>query len=166
MQGFLGFATFAIKSITLVRFIFSIYLLYFAQRIQPLVIASGLSVGKEGPAVHVACCVGYFVAGWFKKFSRSQGKTVCSPKVVDFTTFSGKMREIVTAASAAGVAVAFGSPIGGVLFSIEVRTFNTAMLSLVTSQAGNEPRLQHQNNVEEFLLCPCGNFHPICSSFI
>lgn len=32
----------------------------------------------------------------------------------------GKMKEIVTAASAAGVAVAFGSPIGGVLFSIEV----------------------------------------------
>jgi chloride channel 3/4/5 len=30
------------------------------------------------------------------------------------------MREIVTAASAAGVGVAFGSPIGGVLFSIEV----------------------------------------------
>ena len=31
------------------------------------------------------------------------------------------MREILTAASAAGVAVAFGSPIGGVLFAIEVR---------------------------------------------
>lgn len=30
-----------------------------------------------------------------------------------------KMREIITASSAAGVAVAFGSPIGGVLFSIE-----------------------------------------------
>ncbi|KAK2464165.1 hypothetical protein APHAL10511_003622 [Amanita phalloides] len=86
MQGFLGFATFFIKSITL-----------------PLVIASGLSVGKEGPSVHVACCIGSLVAGLFEKFSRSQSKT----------------REIITAASAAGVAVAFGSPIGGVLFSIE-----------------------------------------------
>lgn len=86
MKGFLGFATFGIKSITL-----------------PLVIASGLSVGKEGPSVHVACCVGAVVANWFQRFSRSQGK----------------MREVITAASAAGVAVAFGSPIGGVLFSIE-----------------------------------------------
>lgn len=34
------------------------------------------------------------------------------------------MREILTAASAAGVAVAFGSPIGGVLFSIEVNLFS------------------------------------------
>ena len=55
MQGFLGFATFAIKSITL-----------------PLVIASGLSVGKEGPSVHVACCIGWLVSGWFEKFSKSQ----------------------------------------------------------------------------------------------
>ncbi|PPQ84600.1 hypothetical protein CVT25_015803 [Psilocybe cyanescens] len=86
MQGFLGFATFFIKSITL-----------------PLVIASGLSVGKEGPSVHVACCIGSLVAGLFENFRRSQSKT----------------REIITAASAAGVAVAFGSPIGGVLFSIE-----------------------------------------------
>ncbi|PPQ98205.1 hypothetical protein CVT26_003457 [Gymnopilus dilepis] len=88
MQGFLGFATFFIKSVTL-----------------PLVIASGLSVGKEGPSVHVACCIGSLVAGLFETFRRSQSK----------------MREIVLAASAAGVAVAFGSPIGGVLFSIEAR---------------------------------------------
>lgn len=87
MKGFLGIMTLFIKSVTL-----------------PLVIASGLSVGKEGPSVHVACCCGWVVAGAFRKFSRSQGQ----------------MREILTAASAAGVAVAFGSPIGGVLFSIEV----------------------------------------------
>ncbi|KAF5355445.1 hypothetical protein D9758_006397 [Tetrapyrgos nigripes] len=97
MQGFLGFATFFIKSITL-----------------PLVIASGLSVGKEGPSVHMACCIGFLVAGWFKKFSESQGK----------------MREVVTAASAAGVAVAFGSPIGGVLFSIEEMSHDFSIKTL------------------------------------
>ncbi|KAF7315867.1 Chloride channel protein [Mycena indigotica] len=115
MQGFLGFMTFFVKSIAL-----------------PLVIASGLSVGKEGPSVHVACCIGSLVAGMFVKFRRSQGK----------------MREVITAASAAGVAVAFGSPIGGVLFSIEEmsstfsiktmwRSFFCALMATFTLSAMN-----------------------------
>ncbi|KAF5380209.1 hypothetical protein D9757_008234 [Collybiopsis confluens] len=97
MQGFLGFSTFCIKSVTL-----------------PLVIASGLSVGKEGPSVHVACCIGYIVAGWFPRFTSSEAK----------------MRQVVTAASAAGVAVAFGSPIGGVLFSIEEMSHNFSIKTM------------------------------------
>ncbi|PAV18791.1 voltage-gated chloride channel [Pyrrhoderma noxium] len=115
MKGYLGFMTLFIKSITL-----------------PLVIASGLSVGKEGPSVHVACCIGYVVSGLFGNFARSQGK----------------LREMVTAASAAGVAVAFGAPIGGVLFSIEEmshtfsiktmwRSFLCALVATVTLSAMN-----------------------------
>ena len=56
----------------------------------------------------------------FSRFSRSQGLSVGPFELLVLIRFSGKMREIITAASAAGVAVAFGSPIGGVLFSIEV----------------------------------------------
>ncbi|KIW21189.1 hypothetical protein PV08_01769 [Exophiala spinifera] len=86
MKGFLGFWTFLIKSICL-----------------PLAIASGLSVGKEGPSVHYAVCVGNVISRFFDKYRRSASKT----------------REILTATAGAGVAVAFGSPIGGVLFSLE-----------------------------------------------
>ncbi|KAJ9101050.1 hypothetical protein QFC21_003268 [Naganishia friedmannii] len=91
INGFLSFWTLAIKSLTL-----------------PLAIGSGLSVGKEGPSVHVACCVGNVIGQSFRKYRESQTK----------------MRELLTAASAAGVAVAFGSPIGGVLFAIEEMSHN------------------------------------------
>ncbi|KAF2129344.1 hypothetical protein P153DRAFT_422969 [Dothidotthia symphoricarpi CBS 119687] len=86
MKGFLGSTTLFIKSIGL-----------------PLAIASGLSVGKEGPSVHYAVCTGNVISRFFDKYRRNAGKT----------------REILSASAAAGVAVAFGSPIGGVLFSLE-----------------------------------------------
>jgi len=86
MKGFLGFWTLLIKSIGL-----------------PLAIASGLSVGKEGPSVHYAVCTGNVISRLFDKYKRNAAKT----------------REIHSACAAAGVAVAFGSPIGGVLFSLE-----------------------------------------------
>ncbi|QPG73713.1 hypothetical protein FOA43_001026 [Brettanomyces nanus] len=90
-SGFLGWWTLFIKSIGL-----------------PLVIASGLNVGKEGPSVHYAACVGNVVAKLFHNFERS------------YMHHS----QFLTAAAAAGVAVAFASPIGGVLFSIEEITSN------------------------------------------
>ncbi|KAF2182426.1 hypothetical protein K469DRAFT_752198 [Zopfia rhizophila CBS 207.26] len=86
MKGFLGAWTLAIKSIGL-----------------PLAIASGLSVGKEGPSVHYAVCTGNVISRFFDKYRRNAAKT----------------REILSASAAAGVGVAFGSPIGGVLFSLE-----------------------------------------------
>lgn len=89
IRNFLGPWTLVIKSLGL-----------------PLAIASGLSVGKEGPAVHVACCMGYTLANVFHFLVPSHAK----------------LRELLTASSAAGVAVAFGSPIGGVLFALEEMT--------------------------------------------
>ena len=89
MKGFLGFRTLIIKSIGL-----------------PLSIASGLSVGKEGPSVHYAVCTGNIISRLFNKYRQNAAKT----------------REILSASAAAGVGVAFGSPIGGVLFSLEVLT--------------------------------------------
>ena len=86
MKGFLSFWTLLIKSIAL-----------------PLAIASGLSVGKEGPSVHYAVCTGNVISRFFTKYKRN----------------ASKVREILSACAAAGVAVAFGSPIGGVLFSLE-----------------------------------------------
>ena len=69
----------------------------------PLAVAAGLMLGKEGPLVHVACCCGRFVARFFPKYRHNEAK----------------MREMLSAAAAAGVSVAFGAPIGGVLFSLE-----------------------------------------------
>ncbi|GAB1735806.1 hypothetical protein NU219Hw_g5149t1 [Hortaea werneckii] len=86
MKGFLGFWTLLIKTLAM-----------------PLAIASGLSVGKEGPSVHYAVCTGNVISRLFTKYRRNAAKT----------------REILSACAAAGVAVAFGSPIGGVLFSLE-----------------------------------------------
>ena len=65
--------------------------------------SAGLTLGKEGPFVHVASCCGNIFSYLFPKYGRNEAKK----------------REILSAAAAAGVAVAFGAPIGGVLFSLE-----------------------------------------------
>ena len=86
IRGYLGKWTLLIKGVTIM-----------------LAVASGLSLGKEGPMVHMACCIGNIISYLFPKYGRNEAKK----------------REILSAASAAGVSVAFGAPIGGVLFSLE-----------------------------------------------
>ncbi|XP_063416517.1 H(+)/Cl(-) exchange transporter 4-like isoform X3 [Mytilus trossulus] len=68
-----------------------------------LAVSAGLSLGKEGPFVHVAACCGNIFSYLFPKYGSNEAKK----------------REILSAAAAAGVSVAFGAPIGGVLFSLE-----------------------------------------------
>lgn len=86
LHGYLGFKTLVIKTIALV---FSV--------------SSGLSLGKEGPYVHIGACVGNIACRLFSKYNDNDGKR----------------REVLSASAASGVAVAFGAPIGGVLFSLE-----------------------------------------------
>ncbi|KAI0133972.1 Cl channel CLC-3 [Xylariales sp. AK1849] len=66
-------------------------------------VATGMCLGKEGPFVHISTCVGYLVAQWFPKYSENERK----------------LREMLSVACSSGLSVAFGAPIGGVLFSYE-----------------------------------------------
>ena len=113
IHGYLGFWTLFTKSVGLT-----------------LSVASGLSLGKEGPFVHIASCVGNIICRAFPKYENNEGKR----------------REILSCACAAGVAVAFGAPVGGVLFSLEevsyyfpskvmFRSFFCAMVAAATLRA-------------------------------
>ncbi|KAH8591748.1 chloride channel-like protein 3 [Bisporella sp. PMI_857] len=95
-----------------------------------LAVASGMWLGKEGPLVHVACCC---AALFMKLFNNINGN-------------EARKREVLSAAAASGISVAFGSPIGGVLFSLEQlsyyfpdktmwQSFVCAMTAAVTLQA-------------------------------
>ncbi|KHN97304.1 Chloride channel, voltage gated [Metarhizium album ARSEF 1941] len=66
-------------------------------------VATGMCLGKEGPFVHISTCVGHLVAKHIPKYAQNQRK----------------MREMLSVACSAGLSVAFGAPIGGVLFSYE-----------------------------------------------
>ncbi|RLV90919.1 hypothetical protein JA1_004218 [Spathaspora sp. JA1] len=66
-------------------------------------IASGMALGKEGPYVHLATCVGNIMSRYF-------------PFIYNNELLK---KQILSASASAGVALAFGSPLGGVLFILE-----------------------------------------------
>eukprot|EP00042_Codosiga_hollandica_P047482 m.515799 g.515799 ORF g.515799 m.515799 type:complete len:983 (+) comp57463_c0_seq46:194-3142(+) len=90
IKGYLNFWTCVVKCISVI-----------------LAVGSGLSMGKEGPMVHITCCIGHFISDLFK----------------EYRTNESRQRDIVSVTAALGVAVAFGAPIGGVLFSFETLSY-------------------------------------------
>jgi len=66
-------------------------------------VSTGMCLGKEGPFVHISTCVAYLVGMRFRKYREN----------------SRKLRETLAAGCSSGLSVAFGAPIGGVLFAYE-----------------------------------------------
>ncbi|KAF8781587.1 H(+)/Cl(-) exchange transporter 3 like protein [Argiope bruennichi] len=97
MRGYLGKWTLIIKSVGTM-----------------LTVSAGLSLGKEGPLVHIVCCLGNIFSYFFPKYGKNEAKK----------------REVLSAAAAAGVSTAFGAPIGGVLFSLEELSYYFPMKTL------------------------------------
>ncbi|KRZ66668.1 Chloride channel protein 2 [Trichinella papuae] len=79
-----------------------------------VVLPSGLPIGKEGPFVHIG---GIIATLWCKLFASISHDDKNQNYYV----------EMVAAGCAVGVTCTFGSPIGGVLFSIEVTSVHFAL---------------------------------------
>lgn len=85
-DDYLSLHTFVMKSLSLI-----------------LAVSSGLWLGKEGPLIHISCCI-----------------VLASYYIFVKDTNEATLRELLSAATAMGIAVAFNAPIGGVLFIIEL----------------------------------------------
>jgi hypothetical protein len=85
-------------------------------------VSGGLLVGKEGPLVHSGCIVAAGI---------SQGPPRGMPRLYRilrrFRNDKDK-RDFISMGAAAGVAAAFGAPLGGVLFSFEEASTHWSMV--------------------------------------
>lgn len=70
-------------------------------------VGAGLPCGKEGPMIHCGSIVGAMLSKWGAQFDLPQYH------------FETEERDFISSGAAAGVAAAFGAPLGGVLFAME-----------------------------------------------
>lgn len=128
LHGYLGLKTLLLKTCALI-----------------FAVTSGLSLGKEGPYVHIGTCVG----------------NICSRLFAKYRTNDAKKREVLSASASSGVAVAFGAPIGGVLFGLEeVRCVSSPafLLDLADHRSYYFPP---KTLFRTFFCCIVSQFNPI-----
>jgi H+/Cl- antiporter ClcA len=71
-----------------------------------LVFSSGLPIGREGPYVHLSCCIAILL--------------MRTPVYRRYLTSSARRIDMLTVGLSTGVSAAFGAPFGGVVFAVEV----------------------------------------------
>jgi chloride channel 7 len=100
-------------------------------------VSAQLPAGPEGPFIHLGAMIGGGLGEWKSRTLRCQ-----LPFMQNFRNSRDK-RDFISCGAAAGVSAAFGSPIGGVLFSLEEvssywsqsltwRTFFTCLMATFT----------------------------------
>ena len=72
-----------------------------------LISSSGLPIGREGPFVHLAACIAKLLMR-LPVYRQRYGSS------------SSRRIDMLSIASAAGISAAFGSPFGGIIFSVEI----------------------------------------------
>lgn len=83
-------------------------------------IFSGAAIGREGPSLQISASVGYLVAKFFEKGG-----------------IQLKTNQLILAGSAGGLAAAFNTPIGGIVYAVEelahdhIKSYKTVLLMSV-----------------------------------
>lgn len=81
-----------------------------------------LPLGPEGPLIHLGACIasmvfraGHRAVGW----SGMKNREKVLEQTRDAVFSNASLRQLISAGAAAGMAAAFGAPVGGVLFALE-----------------------------------------------
>lgn len=92
-----------------------------------LATGSGLSIGTEGPLVHISACIAHLLMTHISEFS-------------DILESPSLSKQIFAASAAVGISSAFNAPVGGLLFSVEITTtfylISNYFKSFVAAMAG------------------------------
>lgn len=115
-----------------------------------LATGSGIVVGKEGPFVHIGACVGDLTSKIFPSYR-----------------LEAKKRELISAGAAGGLAVAFGAPVGGVIFALEeissFYSFKTLMGALICGVTAvllqSKADIWHTGQIVQFSVNYQHNWH-------